>query len=117
MFWAVAALCFFGFFRSGEITVPSEKGYTAKVHLSWGDVRIDSQETSAILLVFLKKFKTDQFSKGARVFVGKTGCSLCPVAAVMNYMAARGTSEGPFFQLKSGSPYKGKIHCAQPFKN
>ena len=31
MLWAAASVCFFVFFRSGELTVPSELGYDANV--------------------------------------------------------------------------------------
>ena len=34
MLWAAAVLCFFGFMRSGEITVPSEESYEECSHLS-----------------------------------------------------------------------------------
>ena len=36
MMWAAATLCFFGFFCSGEITVPTEKSLDHTKHLAWG---------------------------------------------------------------------------------
>ena len=57
-----------------------------------------------MLQVYLKKSKTDQFGRGAKVVVGRTNCTLCPVAAVLGYIPASGTEEGPFFRFKSGSP-------------
>ena len=39
--WAAACSCFFGFFRAGEITVPSEGAYDAGTHLNSADVAID----------------------------------------------------------------------------
>lgn len=104
MFWAACTLCFFGFFRSGEITVPTERSFNSKMHLSWGDVRLDKQKDPTMIQVFVKKSKTDQFGKGANVFLGMTGCCLCPVAAVTSYMASRGTKGGPFFMLQNGTP-------------
>ena len=41
MLWAAAVMCFFGFFRSGEITVPNLSSFDDKKHLAWGDVAID----------------------------------------------------------------------------
>ena len=38
MLSAAATLCFFGFFRSGELTVPSAGAFNESVHLAWGDV-------------------------------------------------------------------------------
>lgn len=36
--WAAASLCFFGFSRSGEITIPTETVYDERAHLSFGDI-------------------------------------------------------------------------------
>ena len=38
------------------------------------------------------------------MYVGKTDCPLCPLKAVMHYMAIRGPTTGPFFILKNGAP-------------
>ena len=102
--WAAASLCFFGFFRAGEITVPSSAAMDTRKHLCWGDVTIDSTQSPSLVQVHLKQSKTDQLRKGMDVFVGKTGCPLCPVVAVIAYMTARGNQPGPFFQLRNGTP-------------
>ena len=104
MLWAAAVLCFFGFFRAGEITVPSQNSFDSKRHLSWGDVAVDNPMHPTMLRVKLKCSKTDQFGKGVEVYVGRTGCLLCPVAATLAYMASRGSQEGAFFQFKTGQP-------------
>ena len=104
MLWAASSLCFFGFFRSGEITVRSQKTFDPRIHLSWGDVTIDNTRDPSMLRVKLKQSKTDQLGKGVDVYVGKTGCPLCPIAAVTAYMSIRGSTEGPFFQFRSGQP-------------
>jgi len=41
MIWA---MCFFGFFRAGEITVPTAASFDGSKLLTWGDVAIDSVE-------------------------------------------------------------------------
>ena len=38
------------------------------------------------------------------VYVGKTGNELCLVAAIMAYLAIRGTTSGPFFLFEDGTP-------------
>lgn len=38
LLWAAATVCFFGFFRAGEITVPSASAFDSTSHLAWGDV-------------------------------------------------------------------------------
>ena len=47
--------------------------------------------------IHLKQSKTDQFGKGVDIVLGKTGLDLCPVAAVLGYIATRGNSPGQFF--------------------
>lgn len=102
--WAAVTLCFFGFFRSGEITVPSREAFDARVHLGWGDVAIDNRTNPQMVKVHLRRSKTDQFGSGVDVVIGKTQDSLCPVAAVCAFMAQRGTSPGPFFVFPDGTP-------------
>ena len=104
MLWAAATLCFFGFFRSGEITIPTSNSYQPSIHLSWGDIAVDNHEAPTLVEVKLKRSKTDQLGKGARVFVGRTRCPVCPVAAILAYMASRGTNDGPFFKFQDGRP-------------
>ena len=50
----------------------------------------------------LKQSKCDQFGRGADVILGRSGNALCPVAAILNYMIARGTESGSFFLDSSG---------------
>ena len=60
MLWAAATMCFFGFFHSGELTVPSMSSFDSTRHLAWGDVSIDNRESPKIMEVYLKRSKTDQ---------------------------------------------------------
>ncbi len=104
MLWAACTLCFFGFFRAGEITIPSKAAYSRDRHLSWGDVCADSVGEPGCIRVFLKESKCDQLRKGVYVYLGKTDGPLCPVAACMEYMRRRGAVPGPFFRRQDGSP-------------
>ena len=104
MLWAAACLCFFGFFRSGEITIPSLGAFDPRVHLSWGDVAVDNAFNPSILQVSLKRSKCDQFGKGVQVFIGRTGDAICPVAAMLAYLASRGSSMGPLFHFADKQP-------------
>ena len=45
----------------------------------------------------LRRSKRDQSGTGADVLVGRSGCQLCPVAAILAYMKARGDHPGAFF--------------------
>ena len=104
MLWAAMTICFFGFFRSGEITVPSINSFNPSVHLAWGDVSLDNALAPTMLRVHLKKSKTDQLKKGADIFIGKSDCLLCPVGAGVDYMSSRGANPGPFFKFANGQP-------------
>ena len=104
LMWAAATVCFFGFFRSGEITVPSAAAFDPTIHLSWGDVAVDDLANPSVIRFFLKRSKCDQFGSGVEVFVGKTGKPVCPVTAVLAYLSSRGDAPGPFFKDSHGKP-------------
>ena len=49
--------------------------------------------------------KTDQFGEGAFVFLGRAPPGgMCPVSALLAYVAARGSQEGPLFLWPNGAP-------------
>ena len=102
MMWAACCLCYFGFLRAGEITVPSEKAYDSGAHLNFEDVAVDNVSNPQTLRVTIKASKTDPFRQGIHIFVGKTSNELCPVAAVLAYMAKRGSNRGFLFQFEDG---------------
>ena len=56
-----------------------------------------------MLEIKIKASKTDQARKGVSLFVGHTQTSLCPVTAILAYMAVRGTAPGPLFLLNDGT--------------
>lgn len=104
MLWAASSMCFFGFFRAGEITVPAESKFDEGAHLTFRDVSVDCIKNPQILKVKLKASKTDPFRVGVEVFIGRTGNALCPVAAVLAFMAIRGQGPGPLFKFRDGRP-------------
>lgn len=99
MLWAASCLCFFGFLPSEEVVCPSEKVYDPEWHLCWNDVRTDSHQSPSCLEVTLKGSKIDLFRQGC---TGATGMSICPVAAVLAYIAVSGKEPGPLFVWESG---------------
>ena len=103
MLWAVCCMCFFGFLRSGEVTVPSAREYDPGGPLSEGDVALDSLVAPTTVQVCIKSSKTDPFRRSVGL-VGEDGKELCPVAAIAAYMVIRGRAAGPFFRFASGSP-------------
>ena len=104
MLWGAVCACFFGFLRSGEITVPTLAGYEAGTHLSMADVTVDVPALPQVIRLNIKASKTDPFRQGVSVYLGRTGNTLCPLVAMLSYLAARGTEPGPLFRLKDGRP-------------
>ena len=102
--WAICSLAFFGCFRLGELLLESSPSFDRRRHLAWGDIAVDDQANPRMLRIHLKQSKTDQFGRGADVVVGRTGRDLCPVAAVLGYIAIRGPQPGPFFLNPRGQP-------------
>ena len=102
--WAVCCTAFFGFFRLGELLLARATDFNPRLHLAWGDLAIDNRQNPRMIRFRLKQSKADPFGRGADIVMGKTGCSLCPVAAVLGYTAARGGRQGPFFITASGRP-------------
>ena len=102
MLWAALCTGFFGFFRLGEITAPASTRYDPRIHLTFDDISVDDIANPKSITIHVKKSKTDQSMKGAAVILVKTEQDLCPVAALLSYIAARGDSKGPFFLFKDG---------------
>lgn len=105
MLWAAMLLCFFGFLRSGEITVPSPREFDPSYHVTLEDVSIDRPLLPTIVVVKLKGSKTDPFRQGVSITVGRTGDDLCPVKAMLAYLAVRkGEPGSPLFMYQDGTP-------------
>ena len=103
MLWAVCCMCFYGFLRSGEVTLTSGREFDPEADLSEGDVALDDLVNPTVVRVHIKASKTDPFRQGFYVYLGATGNDLCPVAAVSAYLAVRGRESGPFFRFASGT--------------
>ena len=104
MLWAAISTCFFGFMRSGEITVPSESAFDPASHLCITDVTIDCINDPQMVKLNLKTSKTDPFRKGVEIVLGRTRNALCPVTALLAYLALRGNGPGFLFLCAGGHP-------------
>ena len=91
----------FCFFRAGEITVPTDDSYNASRHLNFQDLAVDDQSNPSLLRIRLKYSKTDQLGSGLDIVLGRTYHDICPVTAVMAYLAVR-DGEGPIFKFADG---------------
>ena len=104
MLWAACTTAFFGFFRLGELTVPSDSAFDPACHLSPADVSIDSRDSPSLVRFFLKTSKTDQLHQGVPIILGRANSPICPVAAATAYIAVRGQAPGPFFRFRDTKP-------------
>ena len=102
MMWAACCLAFFGFLRCSEFTAPSIAEYDPQMHLSVNDLAVDDKANPQLLRVIIKQSKTDPFCQGVTSFLGKIGSPVCPVNAVLPYLAVRGNHLGPLFILADG---------------
>ena len=104
LLWAACCVGFFGFMRSGEFTLTSATAFNPTCHLSIQDVAIDSHSNPTLMQLHLKESKTDQFRQGAFIYLSRTGTDLCPVSALLAYLAIRGDVPGPLFIHQDRSP-------------
>ena len=86
-------------FSAGEMTVPSDAEFDPKVHLCVSDIALDDCRRPGLLRIIIKQSKTDPFRKGVALFVGRTGTTLCPIAALLDYLVVRGSAPGPLFSF------------------
>ena len=97
-------MAFFGFFRLGELTTPSDTVFDPATHLTLKDVTIDQRENPSLVQICLKVSKTDQERRGVSVLIGSTKDDLCPVAMVTCILWL---SEGMHKALSSDLPTPG----------
>ena len=102
MLWAAVCLGFFSFMHAGEFTCPSLHAFSADM-LSVRDIAVDSLRQPSRMEVTLRRSKTDPFGAGITLHLGATGCNLCPIAALLGYLAVRPPSPGPLFIFEDGS--------------
>ena len=51
MLWEAFLLCFFGFLRSGEVTIPDQNSYDPQFHLNFEDFSADNSTSPSLLKV------------------------------------------------------------------
>lgn len=104
MICAASLVCFFGFLCSGEITIPSVTAYDTSTHLSLLDISADIPLQSTVVQLRIKQSKTDPFQQGVNIYLGATNSTLCPLTALLNFLAFRGQADGPLFHFQYLTP-------------
>ena len=70
--------------------------------MSVGDVAVDDHSNPSIVRIHLQKSKTDKVGRGVDIYLGRTDEDLCPVAALLAYLALCGREPGPLFKMSDG---------------
>ena len=113
MLWAACCLAFFGFLRCSEFTVPSQSDFCPATHLTLQDLVIDSRTNPTTIQVTIKQSKTDPFRQGCKLCLGKTGADICPISAILPYLAIRGSGPGPLLILANGNHLTRQLFAAR----
>ena len=100
MLLSAVLLAFFGLLRVSEYTAPSASRFDPSVCLSVRDVTISWAR--GVALIYIKQSKTDPFRVGVTVRVGVIQHRLCPVVALIRFLARRGSRPGPLFLFLDG---------------
>ena len=88
--------------RSGEFTCSSMKEFASDM-LMPHDVAVDSHTAPSHIVIHLKCSKNDPFWVGAWLHLGATDQLLCPVAALLGYLAVWSPLLGPLFLFQDGT--------------
>ena len=108
MLWAACCTGFFGFLRCAEFLLPDEGPFDPSLHLSLADIHLVMSPAQWRFDILIKGSKTDQLRVGSTVSLGATGAALCPVAALLDYLNARGNTPGPLFIRQNSTPLRRK---------
>lgn len=86
-----------------DITVPNKGAFDGTSHLAFSDVSMDQLDNLSTMRIKITS-KTHPFQVGIDIFVGRTGNTICPVTAMLEFLVARGAKSGPLFVFQDGRP-------------
>ena len=84
--------------------VPSEAEFDPAQHLTYEDIAVDDKKQPSFITVNIKQSKTDPFRRGVTVVIGRAIGPICPLVAILSYMARRKPGKGPLFCFEDGRP-------------
>ena len=82
------------------MTAPETDDFDPGQHLTFADISVDDQFNPRTVSIRIKQSKTDSFRQGVTIYLGRTESALCPVAALLAYLALRGKGHGLLFRFK-----------------
>ena len=100
LMWATTCVGYFGFMRVGEFTAVD----SAPPNILMSEVAINSRSAPSAIRIRLRRAKTDPFGRGVDIFLGVSGTAVCPVSALLRYLAVRPLGEGHLFVWEDGRP-------------
>ena len=92
--WTASCLELLEFLRVSEFIVTTKASYNSPCHLALQDIVIDNRDYPWLLQTVLKQSKTDPFRKGAKINIGATNRTICPIKAILSYLVIRGSQTG-----------------------
>ena len=72
--------------------------------ISASDVAVDNRANPSYLTVTLRHSKTDPFGNGVTIYLGRSDTHVCPVSAMLAYLAIRPSIPGPLFIHSNSRP-------------
>ena len=93
MLRAACCLAFFAFLCAGEFMVNS--AFQPSIHMTVDDLQADSLVNPTCFKVHIKCSKSHAFCMGCDINVGRAEGLVCPIRALGDFLALRGSSEGP----------------------
>ena len=101
MLTAAVLVAFYGLLRVSEYTCPSQSSYDADTHLLLSDLSLNWGRR--VVLLRIKKSKTDPFRQGVTIRIAFLNHLWCPVRALLRYIRRRGPAPGPLFIYQNGA--------------
>ena len=74
------------------------------IHLAVSDIQADALVDPTCFGVHIKSSKMDPFRSGCVIYIGRGNSSICPVAALSNFLTLLGPPPGPLFCFADGRP-------------
>ena len=99
--WAACCTGFLGFMQLGEFTCSRANQGATICH---SDVAIDSHANLSVVRIFLARAKIDPFGHGVHIYLGRTNTAVCPVTAILRFLAIRPVRDDSLFIWSNGSP-------------
>ena len=92
-----------GIFCAGEFTATSNQDFDPYSSLTVEDVPVDQNTNPSMICIHLKQSKTDPFQHGVDIYLDRTDVDLCPVVALLAYIAVCPAAQRPLFIFRDSA--------------